>query len=33
VVEPWMTLGDRWRSTIEKQHREKLKARAALAIP
>ena len=33
VEKPWMTLGDRWRSAIEKQHREKLKARAALAIP
>ena len=27
---PWMKLGDRWRGQIEKQHRERLKARAAL---
>lgn len=30
---PWMKLGDRWRGAIEKQRREKLKARAALPAP
>jgi peptidoglycan/LPS O-acetylase OafA/YrhL len=33
VEKPWMKLGDRWRGVIEKQHREKLKARAALPAP
>ncbi|GAC1565274.1 MAG: hypothetical protein NVS3B14_02460 [Ktedonobacteraceae bacterium] len=33
VEKPWMKLGDRWRSVIEKKHREKLKTLAALATP
>ncbi len=32
MEKPWMKLGDRWRTSIEKQHRARLKTKSELAV-